>query len=60
MREIETIEQRYERDFGEPWAELEKRVLARHPYCADLLKKCDEEMENFRIRKQKKWWQIWK
>lgn len=37
-----TMEQRYERDFGESWSELESCVRARHPdvfALLDILKK---------------------
>ncbi len=49
-----TVEQIYERDFGEPWSALESRVRARHPHVFAIL---DWYEENKPVRK---WWQIWK
>lgn len=48
----EYLERKYELTFNEPWAALEERVRARHPYIFEMVTYIEEP--------KKMWWEFWK
>jgi hypothetical protein len=48
------LKTKYEREIGEPWSELEKRVRARHPDFFEMYDALEP------ISETKRWWEFWK
>jgi len=53
---VKSLEERYEREIGEPWSALEERVRGRH---VELFKILDQPRERERDKLAKQWWRFW-
>lgn len=47
-KKLKDIEIQYEKDFGEPWAALQERVLERYPHIRTMLRESDKEFERIK------------